>query len=108
MSRSFSSLRAISSGLPYSALLARRARVGECHDAGCVVAVRSLRDCVQPALPGEASIQRCLFLRIVARHIEGSRDANLRRIESESVRLHCLAIQREPLADFVERRELVE
>src|SRR6478735_4473349 len=49
------------------ALLARRAGVGECHDAGGVVAVRSLRDRMQPPLRGDAAIECGLLLGAVAR-----------------------------------------
>src|SRR6185437_10745210 len=62
----------------------------------------------QPSLRRKTTIQRGLLLRAVARHVEGTRNANLAGMEGKTVGLHRLAIRREALARRFQRGELVE
>ena len=84
-----SSLRQISSGCAEQrGFLARLARVGERHDAGCVVAVRPLADRVQPSLRRHPPLDRCAFSSAVSATKNARATPTWDGIEAKAVRQH--------------------
>src|SRR5881296_3831083 len=83
-----------------------RIRVG--HDGRLVLSVRTLREVVDASPRRHACLERLLTLGGRHRHVDRARDRDAHRVEATTTRLHLRLEEGDPLADLLDRRELVQ